>query len=147
MKKVTPFLWFDDQAHAAAKFYVSLFPAHRAKLTSARGNSACFTIDGQAFIAFNGGPHHKLTPAISLSVDCETQAEIDRLWKKLSEGGFPGRCGWVTDKFGLSWQIVPSMLGAVLGGKDPKKAQAAQNALLRMKKLDIKQLQAAYDRG
>ncbi len=147
MKKVTPFLWFDTQAQAAAKFYVSVFRAPRAKLASVTAMSASFTIDGQHFIAFNGGPHYKLTPAISLTVDCKTQAEIDRLWKKLLEGGTPSRCGWLTDRFGLSWQIVPSMLGKVLNGKDQRKSHAALQAMLGMEKLDIQQLQAAYDNG
>jgi predicted 3-demethylubiquinone-9 3-methyltransferase (glyoxalase superfamily) len=152
MKKVTTFLWFDDQAEAAAKFYISLFK--RARISSVTRNgkkgpvtSATVTIDGQQLILFNGGPHYKLTPALSLSVDCPTQAEIDRLWKKLSMGGVPLRCGWVTDRYGLTWQIVPSVLGSLLRGKDRRKSAAATRAMLGMKKLDIAKLKQAYARG
>jgi predicted 3-demethylubiquinone-9 3-methyltransferase (glyoxalase superfamily) len=146
MKKVTTFLWFDDQAEEAARFYVSLFKG--AKLSGGRGGpAATFTIDGQDFIAFNGGPHYKLTPACSLSVTCKTQREIDRLWSKLSKGGTPSRCGWVTDRFGLTWQIVPSALGGLLWGKDRRKSAAAMQAMLEMTKLDLARLKRAYQRG
>jgi len=144
MKKVTTFLWFDDQAEQAAKFYASLFKGAKATFT---GGSATVTIDGQSFILFNGGPHYQLNSAVSLSVDCKTQAEIDRLWKKLSTGGTVQRCGWVTDRYGLTWQVVPSVLGSLLRGKDPKKSAAAMQAMLKMKKLDIAKLQRAYARG
>jgi predicted 3-demethylubiquinone-9 3-methyltransferase (glyoxalase superfamily) len=128
MKKVTTFLWVDDQAHEAARFYASLFKG--AKVTGGRGGPAStFTIDGQDFIAFNGGPHYRLTPACSLSVSCKTQREIDRLWSKLSKGGAPSRCGWVTDRYGLTWQIVPSVLSSLLRGKDPRKSAAARQAM------------------
>jgi len=139
MHKVTPFLWFDNKAEEAAKFYVSIFK--NAKLLS----PTTFQIDGQEFIAFNGGPHFTFTPAISLFVNCETQEEVDELWEKLSEGGEKSRCGWLKDKFGLSWQIVPSILGKLMQDKDPEKAKRVREALLRMNKLDINGLKQAYD--
>jgi predicted 3-demethylubiquinone-9 3-methyltransferase (glyoxalase superfamily) len=106
-----------------------------------------FQLEGQQFMALNGGPKYKFTEAISLFVNCETQAEVDALWNKLTEGGAESQCGWLKDKFGLSWQIIPSALGKLLGDKDRKKAQAAMQAMLQMKKIDIKGLQDAFDRG
>ncbi len=145
MKKITPFLWFDTQAEQAAKFYVSVFA--RSKITSVtRGGpgpkapvmTVAFRLDGQDFVGLNGGPHFTFTPAISFVVNCKDQQEIDRLWKRLSSGGgAPGRCGWVKDKFGVSWQIVPTGLGALL------KKGGAMKALLSMDKLDIARLEQA----
>lgn len=141
MHKVTPFLWFDNKAEEAAKFYVSIFK--NAKLLS----PTTFQIDGQEFIAFNGGPHFTLTPAISLFVNCETQEEVDELWEKLSEGGEKSRCGWLKDKFGLSWQIIPSILGKLMHDKDPEKAKRVMDAMLKMNKLDINELKRAYEQA
>jgi predicted 3-demethylubiquinone-9 3-methyltransferase (glyoxalase superfamily) len=142
MNKVTSFLWFNDKADEAAKFYVSLFKS--AKLLEVTSMSATFEIDGQQFIAFNGGPHYALTPAISLFVNCETQAEIDELWDKLSAGGAKSRCGWLTDKYGLSWQIIPSTLGKRLQDKDPVKSKRVMQAMMQMAKIDIAELERAY---
>ena len=153
MKKITPFLWFNDNAEKAAKFYVSIFK--KSKITKTmrtrstdkigRVTSVSFTLDGQDFMALNGGPVFTFTPAISLFVDCKTQKEVDTLSKKLSKDGAQLQCGWVRDQFGMSWQIVPSMLSKVLYGKDPKKSAAAMKAMMGMHKLNIKQLQDAYD--
>jgi predicted 3-demethylubiquinone-9 3-methyltransferase (glyoxalase superfamily) len=141
MQKVTPFLWFDGRAEEAAKFYVSVFK--NSKLLS----STTFQLDGQEFIAFNGGPHFTFTPAISLFVNCETQQEVDELWEKLSEGGEKVRCGWLKDKFGVSWQIIPSILGKLLYDKDPEKSARVRNAMLQMTKIDIEGLKRAYNQG
>jgi predicted 3-demethylubiquinone-9 3-methyltransferase (glyoxalase superfamily) len=141
MRKVTPFLWFDSKAEEAAKFYVSIFK--NAKLLS----PTTFQIDGQEFIVFNGGPHFTFTPAISLFVSCETQEEVDELWEKLSEGGEKSRCGWLKDKFGLSWQIIPSILGKLMRDKDPEKAKRVREAMLKMSKLDINALKQAYEQA
>jgi predicted 3-demethylubiquinone-9 3-methyltransferase (glyoxalase superfamily) len=155
MPKVTTFLWFNDNAEQAAKHYVSVFK--NAKITtpmqlhdspdspSRRITSVTFQIDGQEFIAFNGGSHFQLNEAVSLFVSCETQPEVDELWAKLSEGGQPSRCGWLKDKFGLSWQIVPVILGKLLQDKDPVKAKRVMEAMLTMSKLDIAALQKAYE--
>ncbi len=164
MQKITPFLWFNDNAEEAMNFYISIFSGRggsdggkNSKIISATryGESgpgpkgtvmtATFQLEGQQFIALNGGPHHKFTEAISLFVNCESQQEVDELWEKLSEGGEKGPCGWLKDKFGLSWQIVPSVLGKLLGDKDPKKAKRVMEAMLQMKKIDIKTLQLAHD--
>jgi predicted 3-demethylubiquinone-9 3-methyltransferase (glyoxalase superfamily) len=141
MQKVTPFLWFDGQAEEAAKFYVSIFK--NSKLLS----PTTFQLDGQEFIAFNGGPHFSFTPAISLFVNCETQQEVDEFWEKLSEGGEKVRCGWLKDKFGVSWQIIPSILGKLLYDKDPEKSARVRNAMLQMTKIDIEGLKRAYGQG
>jgi predicted 3-demethylubiquinone-9 3-methyltransferase (glyoxalase superfamily) len=141
MQKVTPFLWFDGQAEEAAKFYVSLFK--NSKLLS----PTTFQLDGQEFIAFNGGPHFSFTPAISLFVNCETQQEVDELWERLSEGGEEVRCGWLKDKFGVSWQIIPSILSKLLYDKDPEKSARVRNAMLQMTKIDIEGLKRAYSQG
>lgn len=143
MQRIVPFLWFDGKAEEAAKFYVSLFK--NSKILSATPMSVTFQLEGQQFYALNGGPQYKFTPAISLFVNCETQQEVDELWNKLSASPADEQCGWLKDKYGLSWQIIPTILGKLMSGKDPKKAGAAVQAMLKMKKLDIKGLQKAYD--
>ncbi len=158
MKSITPCLWFDHQAEDAARFYTSVFPnskigniarygeAGAAASGRPRGSvmTVTFQLDGQEFVALNGGPHFKFTEAISLMVNCETQKEIDDFWEKLSEGGEPGPCGWLKDKYGLSWQIVPVVLGEMMQDKDARKSERVMEALLKMKKLDIKALKEAY---
>jgi predicted 3-demethylubiquinone-9 3-methyltransferase (glyoxalase superfamily) len=153
-QKITTFLMFKDRAEEAAKFYVSTFP--NSKITSLMGSGegasgrkgsamgATFQLDGQEFMAYNGGPTFNFAEGISLYVDCETQPEIDRFWEKLSQGGEKGRCGWLKDKFGVSWQIVPSVLGEMLQDRDPEKANRVMEAMLKMDKLDIKTLKQAY---
>ena len=142
MQKITPFLWFNDNAAQAAKFYVSIFK--NSKITSASPMSVSFKLEGQDFIALNGGPHFKFNPAISLYVDCKTQREVDTLWRKLlAGGGKPSRCGWLEDKYGLSWQIIPAALPEALRDKDPKKAGRAMDAMMKMVKIDIKALKKA----
>jgi predicted 3-demethylubiquinone-9 3-methyltransferase (glyoxalase superfamily) len=149
MQKITPFLWFDANAEEAVNFYVSVFK--NSKVLSVRRNekgeffTASFQVEGQEFMALNGGPQYKFTPAISLFVNCTTQTEVDELWEKLSAGGTPNRCGWVADKFGVSWQIVPSILGEILGGKNAAGAKRAFEAMLKMGKLDIAKLKQAYE--
>jgi predicted 3-demethylubiquinone-9 3-methyltransferase (glyoxalase superfamily) len=149
MPKITPFLWFDTQAEDAMNFYASIFK--RSKVISVnraqgRAMSVRFELEGQEFIALNAGPQFKFTEAVSFFVGCETQQEIDELWQKLTaDGGAPSRCGWLKDKFGLSWQIVPNALGRMLSDKDAAKSKRAMNALLEMDKLDLKRLQQAYD--
>jgi predicted 3-demethylubiquinone-9 3-methyltransferase (glyoxalase superfamily) len=155
MQKITPFLWFDGKAEEAANFYVSLFKNSKVGRVTRYGEggpgpkgtvmSVTFQLEGQEFFALNGGPQFKFTPAISFFVNCEAQPEIDELWEKLSEGGRKDRCGWLQDKFGLSWQIVPSILGKLLGDKDAEKAKRVMQAMLQMDKLDIARLQQAYD--
>lgn len=157
-QKITTFLWFDDNAEEAMNFYVSLFEDSKVVSVSRWGEggpvpkgtlmTATFELAGQEFMALNGGPMHRFTEAISLFVNCETQAEIDSLWAKLTAGGGePGRCGWLKDKYGLSWQIVPSALGAMLGDKDPAKARRVAEAMMKMNKLDIDGLKRAYHQG
>lgn len=141
-QKITPFLWFDGQAEQAAKFYTSIFT--KAKIVTVSSTSARFRLEGLEFIAFNGGPQFKFTPAISLFVSCKTQKEVDYFWKKLSAGGEIQRCGWLKDRFGVSWQIVPSILGDLLGDDDEEKAGRAMKAMLKMKKLDIAKLKRAH---
>jgi predicted 3-demethylubiquinone-9 3-methyltransferase (glyoxalase superfamily) len=155
MKKITPFLWFDDKAEEAMNFYVSIFKNSKVGSVTRYGEAgpgpkgtvmtATFQLDGQEFIALNGGPHFKFTEAISFSVDCKTQEEVDELWEKLSEGGQKSRCGWLKDKYGLSWQIVPTVLTEMLGGRDPEKSKRVMGAMLQMNKLDIKTLKQAYE--
>ena len=155
MQKVTPFLWFDNQAEEAMNFYVSLFKNSKVLSVSRYGEggpgpqgtvmTATFQLDGQEFMALNGGPYFKFTEAISLFVNCETQEEVDELWGKLSEGGEISQCGWLKDKYGLSWQIVPTALGQMLGDKDPQKSQNVMQAMLQMTKIDIAALRRAYD--
>ncbi|MEK7785660.1 MAG: VOC family protein [Chloroflexota bacterium] len=143
MNTITPFLWFDGRAEEAARFYTSIFKNSR--IDSLSPMSATFHLDGQKFIALNGGPQFKFTEAISFFVDCRTQDEVDELWEKLSAGGEPGRCGWLKDKFGVSWQIVPSVLGDMLQDEDEEKSQRVMQAMLQMDKLDIARLQQAYE--
>ncbi len=157
MQKITPFLWFDNNAEEAMNFYVSTFKHAKILNVSRNGNggpdgkgtvmSATFELDGQEFMVLNGGPLYKFTEAISLFVHCETQQEVDELWTKLTAGGEEGQCGWLKDKFGLSWQIIPNALGEMLGDPDPAKAQRALQAMLQMKKLDINKLRAARDQS
>jgi predicted 3-demethylubiquinone-9 3-methyltransferase (glyoxalase superfamily) len=156
VQKITPFLWFDGQAEEAANFYVSVFKNSKVVRVSrygaggpgAKGTvmSATFQLDGQEFFALNGGPQFHFTPAISFFVDCETQQEVDVLWDRLSDGGRTDRCGWLRDKYGLSWQIVPSILGTLLQDTDPEKSRRVMQAMLQMTKLDIDGLKQAYDR-
>src|SRR5580700_4910815 len=153
MHKITPFLWFDDKAEEAMNFYVSVFKNSKVGSVTRYGEagpgpkgtvmSATFQLDGHDFFALNGGPHFTVTPAISFFVNGETQQEVDELWEKLSEGGKKERCGWLKDKYGLSWQIVPSVLGKLLQDKDPEKAKRVMQAMLQMDKLDIARLQSA----
>jgi len=150
MQKITPFLWFDGKAEDAANFYVGIFRNSRVLTVNRQGKdgpafSVTFNLDGQDFFALNGGPMFQFTPAISFFITCETQAEVDELWGKLSENGVQDRCGWLRDKYGISWQVVPSLLPRLLGDKDPKKAQAAMNAMLTMSRIDMAALQKAYD--
>jgi predicted 3-demethylubiquinone-9 3-methyltransferase (glyoxalase superfamily) len=157
MQKITPFLWFDNQAEEAAKFYVSIFKNSRIVSIARYGEAGPgpkgsamtvnFELDGQPFIALNGGPHFKFTEAVSFSVDCKTQAEVDEFWEKLSAGGQEQPCGWLKDKHGLSWQINPAILGKMLGDPDPQKSKRVMEAMLKMKKIDIGRLQQAYDQG
>jgi predicted 3-demethylubiquinone-9 3-methyltransferase (glyoxalase superfamily) len=154
MRKITPFLWFDGRAEEAMHFYVSIFKNSKVGRVARSGPgpdapvfSVTFTLDGEEFYALNGGPQYHFTPAVSFFVHCETQAEVDELWVKLSAGGEEQPCGWLKDKFGLSWQIIPSLLSRLLGDKDPKKAGAAMQAMLKMKKIDVQALQRAYDQA
>jgi predicted 3-demethylubiquinone-9 3-methyltransferase (glyoxalase superfamily) len=147
MQKITPFLWFNGDAEAAAEFYVSIFKNSKVLSVSGpkgKAMSVTFQLEGQMFYALNGGPQYTFTPAISLFVSCETQQEVDELWQKLTAGGSEEQCGWLKDKFGLSWQIIPTVLGKMLTDKDPNKANAAMQAMLSMKKIDIEGLQQAY---
>ena len=155
MQKITPFLWFDGKAEEAMNFYTSIFRNSKVRDVMHYGDagpgpkgsvmSATFEIEGQEFIALNGGPAFSFTPAISFFVKCETQEEVDDLWAKLSAGGKTQQCGWLQDKFGLSWQIVPNVLGKLLQDKDRQKATRVMEAMLKMVKLDVRGLQAAYD--
>ncbi|MFC6281705.1 MULTISPECIES: VOC family protein [Polaromonas] len=157
MQKITPFLWFDNQAEEAMNFYVSIFKNSKILMLrrydkegpGPEGSvmTGTFQLEGQEFMALNGGPHFSFTPAISLFVSCKTQEEVDELWEKLGAGGAPNQCGWVQDRFGLSWQIIPSALGELLGDKNPAKAGAVMQAMLKMHKINIKGLQDAYDRA
>lgn len=159
MQKITPFLWFDDNAEEAANFYVSVFKNSKIGEVSRYGDAGeqaagrpagtvmtvDFHLDGQDFVALNGGPHFKFTEAISFVVNCETQEEIDYFWEKLSGGGEEVQCGWLKDKYGLSWQVVPTVLGEMMQDKDAEKADRVMKAMLQMKKLDIATLKQAYD--
>jgi predicted 3-demethylubiquinone-9 3-methyltransferase (glyoxalase superfamily) len=151
MQKIVPFLWFDGKAEEAAKFYVSIFKNSTVmSVTPGPDGTAMavtFQLEGQTFYALNGGPKYKFTPAISIYVNCETQAEVDELWNKLSAGGRTDQCGWLQDRYGLSWQVIPTALPRLLGDKDPKKANAAMQAMLKMQKIDVQGLQQAYDRA
>src|SRR2546423_12357059 len=153
MQKITPFLWFDGKAEEAMNFYVSVFKNSKVGSVSRCGEggpgpkgtimSATFQLEGQEFFALNGGPQFTFTPAISFFVNCETQQEVDELWEKLSEGGKKERCGWLKDKYGLSWQIIPTALGKLLADKDAGKSQRVMQAMLKMDKIEIEQLQEA----
>ncbi len=160
MQKISPFLWFDHQAEEAVNFYVSLFKNSKigsvnrydeagAKASGQKEGSVMivtFQLEGQSFTALNGGPNpdFKFSPAISFMVNCETQEEIDKLWDNLSEGGKTQQCGWVTDKYGITWQIVPTILGQLISDPDPVKSQRVMKAMLQMNKMDIKTLKEAY---
>lgn len=156
MQKITTYLWFDDDAEEAMKFYTSLFKNSKILSTSRYPEGSpgkpgtlmtgSFQLDGQEFMALNGGPQFPFTEAISLLVNCETQQEVDELWAKLTaDGGQEGQCGWLKDKFGVSWQIIPKQLGEMLGDEDPAKAKRALDAMLKMKKIEIKTLERARD--
>ena len=157
MQKIAPFLWFDGNAEEAMNFYVSLFKNSKVGKVTRYGEagpgpkgsvmSATFQLEGQDFYALNGGPQVKFTPAISFFVNCEAQEEVDALWEKLSAGGRKDRCGWLQDRFGVSWQIIPSVLGKLLGDPDPEKSKRVMMAMLQMDKIDIKRLQDAYEQG
>jgi predicted 3-demethylubiquinone-9 3-methyltransferase (glyoxalase superfamily) len=154
MQKITPFLWFDDQAEEAMNFYVSVFKNSKILSISRYGEAGpgpkgmaitgTFQLEGQEFMALNGGPQFSFTPAISLLVSCESQQEVDELWEKLSAGGEQGRCGWLKDKFGLSWQIIPTALGKLLSDPDPAKSKRVMQAMLKMNKIDVEGLKRAY---
>ncbi|GAB4015997.1 VOC family protein [Spirosoma koreense] len=153
MQKITTFLTFDNQAEEAANLYTSIFKHSKINRISRYGDagpasaspviSVTFELDGQEFMALNGGPHFRFAEGISLFVSCETQEEVDMFWEKLSAGGEPGRCGWLKDKFGVSWQIVPTALGRLLGDKDPGKARRVMEAMMQMNKFDIRALEQA----
>jgi predicted 3-demethylubiquinone-9 3-methyltransferase (glyoxalase superfamily) len=154
MQKIVPFLWFDDQAEEAAIFYTSIFNSSKIGTVTRYGEetpgpkgkvmSITFQLDGQEFMALNGGPIFTFSPAISFFVNCETQEEVDELWEKLSEGGEKQQCGWLKDKYGVSWQIVPIALGEMLQDKDTEKAKRVMQAMLQMGKIDILKLKQAY---
>jgi predicted 3-demethylubiquinone-9 3-methyltransferase (glyoxalase superfamily) len=155
IQKITPFLWFDHQAEEAASFYASTFPNSKLVKVIRYGEAGPgpagsamtveFQLEGQSFVALNGGPHFKFTEAISFVVNCQSQDEVDSYWEKLSAGGAEVQCGWVQDRFGLSWQIVPTALPELLNNPDPKKSQRVMKAMLTMKKLDIRALQQACE--
>jgi predicted 3-demethylubiquinone-9 3-methyltransferase (glyoxalase superfamily) len=149
MPSITPFLWFDTQAEEAMNFYASIFKRSKVlTVNRAQGRvmSVQFELEGQRFMAFNAGPAHKFSEAISFFVGCESQQEIDELWSRLAaDGGAPNRCGWLKDKFGLSWQIIPDALGRMLSDPDAAKSQRVMNAMLEMEKLDVNRLQQAYE--
>ena len=155
MQKITPFLWFDTQAEEAAKFYASIFPKSKILNVARYGEAGPgskgsvmtveFELDGQRMIALNGGPHFKFTEAISLSVSCKDQKEVDHYWGKLSQGGQEAPCGWLKDKYGLSWQVNPAILGELLASRDAKKAKRVMEAMLKMKKIDVAALKAAAE--
>jgi predicted 3-demethylubiquinone-9 3-methyltransferase (glyoxalase superfamily) len=156
MQKITPFLWFNGDAEEAAQFYTSVFKNSRVIRMTRYGDggpgpkgtvmSVIFELEGQEFYALNGGPMFTFSPAISFFVNCETQEEVDALWAKLSEGGEKQQCGWLRDKYGVTWQIIPSLLGKMLGDRDPRKAKAVMEAMLQMHKIDIAALEKAYSR-
>ena len=150
MNKITPFLWFDNQAEEAMNFYTSVFKNSRVHSVTPGPNgiaqSVTFELEGQQFMALNAGPQFKFNEAISFFVDCKTQEEVDELWAKLTaDGGEESRCGWLKDKYGLSWQIIPSALGGMLGDPDPAKSQRALQAMLQMQKIDIEGIRKAYE--
>jgi len=157
MQKITPFLWFNDQAEEAMIFYVSIFKNSKVGRVTRypKGSpgpegkvmSVTFQLEGQEFMGLNGGPMFKFSEAISLFVDCETQEEVDDLWARLTAGGEPGRCGWLKDKYGLSWQIIPRALMKLMQDPEPKKSQRVMQAMLKMSKIEVSELQRAYDEG
>jgi predicted 3-demethylubiquinone-9 3-methyltransferase (glyoxalase superfamily) len=155
MQKISPFLWFDNQAEEAMKFYVSVFKNSKAGKVTRYGDAgpgpkgsvmtASFELEGQQFTALNGGPHFRFTEAISFVVNCETQEEVDELWDRLAEGGQTQQCGWLKDKFGLSWQVVPTVLIELINDPDPGKSRRVTEAMLQMTKIDIAKLKLAYE--
>jgi predicted 3-demethylubiquinone-9 3-methyltransferase (glyoxalase superfamily) len=157
MQKITPFLWFDTQAEEAMNFYLSIFKNTKVLSVNRYGEggpgpkgsvmTASFVLDGQEFVALNGGPHYKFTPAISFVVSCESQEEVDAYWDQLSAGGREDQCAWLQDKFGVSWQIVPKVLVTLLSDPNPAKAQRVMAAMMKMKKIDIAALQRAAAQG
>ena len=157
MQKITPFLWFDTQAEEAMNFYTSIFKNSQVITVNRYGDAgpgpkgavmtAAFSLDGQEFIALNGGPEYRFNPAISFVVNCDTQDEVDYYWDRLSAGGKEIQCGWLVDRFGVSWQIVPTILGRLMGDPEPVKANRVMQAMLQMIKLDIDGLQRAYDQA
>jgi predicted 3-demethylubiquinone-9 3-methyltransferase (glyoxalase superfamily) len=157
MQKIVPFLWFDGQAEEAMNFYVAIFRNSKVGNVTRYGDagpgpkgqvmSTSFELEGQDFYALNGGPQFSFTPAISLFVNCTTQAEVDELWERLSKGGQTQPCGWLTDKYGVSWQIIPTVLGEMLADKNPGKSQAVMQAMLQMSRIDIAALRRAYAEG
>lgn len=154
-QKITPCLWFNDNAEEAVNFYASVFENYKIGRTSYYGEGAPlpkgtvlvveFSIEGQQFLALNGGPHFKLNEAVSFVVNCETQSEVDYYWEKLSNGGAIQQCGWLKDKFGLSWQVVPTVVNKMMTDKDQEKSGRVMSAILKMKKLDIKTLEEAFE--
>lgn len=155
MQRITPFLWFDNNAEEAMNFYVSVFKNSRVNRVTRYGEAGPgpagsvmtveFELDGQEFVGLNGGPHFQFTEAVSFTVKCETQEEIDYYWDKLSGGGQKSRCGWLKDKFGLSWQVEPRILGDLMADKDPEKAKRVMEAMLKMDKIDIEPIKRAYE--
>jgi predicted 3-demethylubiquinone-9 3-methyltransferase (glyoxalase superfamily) len=155
MKKIIPFLWFDDKAEEAANFYVSIFKNSKIGTVTRYGDSGpgpkgkvmsvIFQLNGEEFYALNGGPVFKFSEAISFFVNCETQQEVDDLWERLSEGGSQSQCGWLKDKYGLSWQVIPTTLGKMLQDKDPEKSKRVMQAMLKMTKIEIETLKKAYE--
>jgi len=158
MQKVSPFLWYDDKAEEAANLYVSIFKNSKITGITRYDENASkaagrpvgtvmtveFQLEGQEFVALNGGPHFKFTEAVSFVINCATQEEVDKFWEKLTQGGQESQCGWLKDKYGLSWQVVPTILSEMLQDKDPEKSQRVMQAMLQMKKLDISTLKQAY---
>ena len=157
MQKILTCLWYDNQAEDAVRFYTSIFKNSKIENISSYGDEGpgqkgmvltiTFELNGQEMMALNGGPEYKFTPAVSLFVNCDNQEEVDYYWEKLSEGGEKGQCGWLTDKYGVSWQIVPTILGTLMSDKDAQKSAQVMHALLQMTKLDIKMLKQAYEQG
>ena len=155
MQKITPFLWFDNNAEEAANFYVSIFKNSKVGTVARSGDAGPgpkgtvltveFELDGQKFIALNGGPRFKFTEAVSFVVKCETQEEIDYFWERLSAGGAESQCGWLKDKYGLSWQVVPTILGELMGDKDPERSNRVMQEILKMQKIEIEPLKRAYE--
>ena len=157
MQKIIPFLWFNGQAEEAMNFYTSIFKNSKVLSVARYGDAgpgpkgsvmtAQFEVEGHQFVALNGGPQYTFTPAVSFLVNCTTQDEVDHLWDRLSAGGQEMQCGWVTDKFGLTWQVIPTLLPELLAGRDPQKAQRVMQAMLQMKKIDIAALRRAHDQA